>query len=78
MEGIVRWYSAQGFGFIDEPSGSTNGEAYYFHVTAVTNRAVLNPGDSVIIDAAQGPRGLKAINVRVLGAKEAIKCPQPI
>jgi cold shock CspA family protein len=78
MQGIVRWYSAQGFGFIDDPSGSTNGEAYYFHVTAVRNRAILKPGDSVIFDAAQGPRGLKAVNVRVLDTKEAIKCPQTI
>src|ERR1019366_7649169 len=78
MDGVVRWYSAQGFGFIDDPSGSTNGEAYYLHITAVKNRTVLKPGDSVIFDAAQSPKGLKAVNVRAVETKEAIKCPQTI
>jgi cold shock CspA family protein len=76
MRGIVRWYSAQGFGFIDDPSGCTNGEAYYFHITAVKNRTVFKAGDSVIFDPTQSPKGLKAVNVRAVDTKEAIKCSQ--
>ena len=40
MEGIVRWYSNQGFGFIDPlPTADNESErAYYFHISAVKNR----------------------------------------
>jgi len=78
MQGIVRWYSAQGFGFIDDPSGRTDGTAYYFHITSVKNRTVFKPGDSVIFDAAQSPKGLKAVNVRAVDTKEVLSCPQTI
>ena len=63
IKGVVRWYSAQGFGFIDDPAGSTNGEAYYFHITDVKNRVPLKPGDSVLFEPTQSPKGLKAVNV---------------
>jgi cold shock protein len=76
MQGIVRWYSAQGFGFIDDPSGSTNGEAYYFHITAVKNRTILKAGDAVTFDPTQSPKGLRAVNVCAVKTKEAIPCPQ--
>lgn len=61
--GVVRWYSAQGFGFIDDPSGSTHGEAYYFHITDVKNRVALKAGDSVLFEPTRSPKGLKAVNV---------------
>lgn len=78
MQGIIRWYSAQGFGFIDDPSGDTNGEAYYFHITAVKNRTILKSGDSVLFDPTQSSRGLKAVNVRAVAVEtnEVFKCPQ--
>jgi cold shock CspA family protein len=75
MQGIVRWYSAQGFGFIDALN-STGGNAIYFHITAVKNRTILKPGDSVIFDTASSPKGLKAVNVRAVDTKEERPCPQ--
>jgi cold shock CspA family protein len=78
MLGTVRWYSAQGFGFID-PLASSDGAAYYFHITAVRNRSALKAGDSVIFDPTQSPKGLRAVNVRTaLETKEALTCPQKI
>jgi len=77
MQGMVRWYSAQGFGFIDA-LGSESREAFYFHITAVKNRAILRAGDSVLFDPTQSPKGLKAVNVRAVDTKEANKCPQTI
>jgi cold shock protein len=77
MHGIVRWYSAQGFGFID-PSHSTDGKALYFHICDVKGRAILKPGDPVTFDVVQVPKGPKCINVRaaVADIKEEIPCPQ--
>ena len=76
QDGIVRWYSAQGFGFID-PSSSTDGVALYFHITTVKHRTVLKAGDKVTFDTIQGLKGLKCINiVRVSDTKEEIQCPQ--
>jgi cold shock protein len=63
QDGIVRWYSAQGFGFID-PSSSTDGEALYFHITCVKNRTILKAGDRVQFDTMQGNKGLKCVNVQ--------------
>jgi CspA family cold shock protein len=75
MQGNVRWYSHQGFGFID-PSDSTDGKALYFHVCDVRDRVILKAGDAVTFDVIQAPKGLKCINVQVVKTKEAIKCPQ--
>jgi cold shock CspA family protein len=78
MQGIVRWYSAKGFGFID-PVGSTDESAVYFHITAVSGRTILKPGDVVIFDPVSSPKGTKAVNVRrATDIKEAIKCPQTV
>jgi CspA family cold shock protein len=76
MQGIVRWYSAQGFGFID-PSGSTDGKAMYFHVNDVTGRAILKAGDVVTFDTVQAAKGPRCVHVQAVRTKEAIKCPQP-
>ncbi len=73
--GTVRWYSAQGFGFID-PSDSADGEAAYFHITCVKGRKVFKAGDTVQFDLTQGPKGLKAVNVSGVETKEATECPQ--
>jgi cold shock CspA family protein len=79
MQGTVRWYSAQGFGFIDA-SASSDGEAYYFHITAVKNRSVLKTGDTVSFDPTQSPKGLRAVNVRVqaVETQEENQCQQKI
>jgi cold shock CspA family protein len=77
MQGIVRWYSHQGYGFID-PSGSTDGNAIYFHICDVKGRTILKAGDAVKFGVAQVPKGLKCVNVRagVVDTKEEIQCPQ--
>jgi CspA family cold shock protein len=77
MEGRVRWYSAQGYGFID-PLGSPDGKALYFHICDMKGRFILKLGDVVTFDTIQAPKGPKCVNVRaaVSDTKEAIQCPQ--
>jgi cold shock CspA family protein len=76
MQGIVRWYSAKGFGFID-PLGSTDDKAIYFHLSDVKGRAILKPGDTVTFNIVLVPKGPKCIDVRavVLDINEEPKCP---
>jgi len=76
MQGTVRWFSSQGFGFIDALA-STDGNATYFHITSVKHRAILKPGEAVVYDTVQDLKGLKAINViRVVDTKEESQWPQ--
>ena len=63
MEGKVRWYSNQGYGFIDA-AGHAGRDAVYFHLSAVRNQIILRTGDSVTFETVQGPKGLKAVDVR--------------
>jgi cold shock CspA family protein len=62
MRGIVRWYSHQGYGFID-PTPSVDGKALYFHISDVKDRSILQAGDAVTFDVIQVPKGLKAVKV---------------
>jgi len=64
MQGTVRWYSHQGYGFID-PTGSTDGKAIYFHVVDVKGRTILKPGNVVTFDVVQVPKGPKCVNVKL-------------
>jgi len=75
MLGVVRWYSAKGFGFIDCVP-FTDGRALYFHVCDVPNRIVFKSGDGVQFDTVQTPRGLKCVNVRAaaVDTNEATPC----
>ena len=75
MKGLVRWYSHQGYGFID-PVPTADGNALYFHISDVPSRKVFKPGDPVIFDVVQVPKGSKCIHVRAADTKEAIQCPQ--
>ena len=77
MQGTVRWYSAQGFGFID-PSSSTDGKALYFHVRDVRGRAILKPGDAVTFDTVHAAKGPRCLNVQAVGTKEVFSCPQTV
>jgi cold shock protein len=63
MQGIVRWYSAKGFGFID-PLRSTSDKGLYFHINDVKGRKVLKPGDAVTFTVVEGPKGPKCVNVQ--------------
>jgi cold shock CspA family protein len=76
-KGVVRWYSAKGFGFID-PSPSTDGRAIYFHLSDVKNRTVLKTGDEVTFETAPTLKGPKAINVQAADTKEEITCQQKL
>jgi len=77
MTGIVRWYSAKGFGFVDpSPSLGMDGKAIYFHICDVRGRTILKPGDAVTFDVIPSPKGPKCVNVRAVDTKEEIPCPQ--
>ena len=71
--GTVRWYSAQGYGFVD-PANCTDGKALYFHIGDVKGHTILHAGGAVTFDTIQAPRGLKCFNVRVVKTKERIQC----
>ena len=64
MVGTVRWYSAQGFGFVD-PAGSNSEKGLYFHVSDVKDRRNLKSGDAVTFDTVQALRGLKCVNMKL-------------
>ena len=75
MHGIVRWYSAQGYGFVD-PVPSTDGKAMYFHISGVPDQVIFKTGDKVTFDVMQAPKGPKCVNVRALKTNEVSQCPQ--
>jgi cold shock CspA family protein len=75
QQGKVRWYSAQGYGFID-PIPSADGKALYFHINDVPSLTILKAGDEVTFDTVQAPKGLKCVNVQAVKTKEVIQCPQ--
>ena len=61
--GKVKWFNDQkGFGFIE----SDDGQDVFVHHTNITmdGHRTLAEGDPVEFDMAQGPKGLKAENVR--------------
>lgn len=62
--GNVKWFNdAKGFGFI-----SSEGDDYFVHHTAIQTEGfrTLTEGQEVEFDAQQGPKGLSAVNVRVV------------
>lgn len=78
MQGTVRWYSRQGFGFVDAV-GSPAERGIYFHIADVKGRTILKPGDAVTFDVVQVPKGQKCINVVPVSAvdiAEVISCPK--
>jgi CspA family cold shock protein len=70
ITGTVRWYSNQGYGFID-PAGSTKETAIFFHLSDVNDHRILKAGDAVSFEVVQVPKGSKCVNVRVANNKEA-------
>ncbi len=63
MEGTVKFFNKKkGFGFINGDDGSD----YFVHFTALPRGAFLRENDRVSFDGAQGDRGLKAENVKLL------------
>jgi CspA family cold shock protein len=65
MNGTVkRLVSDKGFGFVAAPDG----QEYFFHQSACTGSPFesLREGQSVIFDTSQGPKGLRAENLRAI------------
>ncbi len=63
-EGTVKWYDQKkGYGFLTR---SDTGEDVFVHYTAINKDGykTLDNGQKVTFDIAQGPKGLKAENVR--------------
>ena len=72
--GKVKWFNDQkGFGFIAGESG----QDIFVHHSAIMSEGFrsLKEGETVEFDTEAGPKGLKAANVRRLGAAEV--APQP-
>lgn len=67
--GKVDFYdSSKGFGFIRE---NIHGEKYFFHRSNVSFE--IQENDAVSFKLEQGPRGLNAVNVDLIPAKEETK-----
>lgn len=62
---IKKIVTDRGFGFISSDQGEI-----FFHRSVLTNAAFesLQPGQQVEFDTEQGPKGLRATNVRVPGS----------
>jgi len=63
MEGAVKFFNRKkGFGFI----AGDDGNEYFVHFTALPKRTFLRDNDRVSFDPAEGERGPKADNVKLL------------
>jgi CspA family cold shock protein len=64
--GKVKWFDdAKGYGFIETEDGDVFVH-YSAIVSSVPGRRTLYEGQEVELEVNQGPKGLKAANVRVL------------
>jgi CspA family cold shock protein len=65
-KGLVKWFNEQkGFGFICKDDG--NDVFVHFSAIKMDGFKSLDEGDKVEFEVSQGPKGLQATNVVVLG-----------
>ncbi len=63
MEGTVKFFNKKkGFGFIQ----GNDGKDYFVHVSGLAEHVFLRDNDKVSFNAAEGERGMKAENVKLL------------
>jgi len=61
-EGTVKFFNTtKGFGFIKDKSSTTE---YFVHVTGCIDK--INENDEVEFELKDGPRGMSAINVKLI------------
>jgi CspA family cold shock protein len=66
VTGTVKWFNgSKGYGFISREEG----DDVFVHYSAIQGQGVRNleEGQSVEFDVEQGPKGLQASNVTVVG-----------
>jgi CspA family cold shock protein len=64
--GTVKWFNAEkGFGFISQPDG---GADVFVHHSAIqmSGFRALEEGQAVEFDLQEGPKGLQAVDVRIV------------
>ena len=64
--GTVKWFNGEkGFGFISQDDG---GADVFVHFSAIAGEGYRNleEGQKVDYETSQGPKGLQAVNVRVV------------
>ena len=67
--GTVKWFNAdKGYGFISQPEGGD----VFVHFSAIQSSGYrsLNEGQEVEFEVQQGPKGLQAANVRLVGVAD--------
>jgi CspA family cold shock protein len=65
-QGTVKWFNeSKGFGFIQQ----ANGEDVFVHFSAIQGEGyrTLAEGAAVEFEVEQGPKGLQAVNVTLIG-----------
>jgi cold shock protein len=67
--GTVKWFNAdKGYGFIQQEDGGD----VFVHFSAIQSSGYrsLNEGQEVEFEVQQGPKGLQAANVRLVGVAD--------
>jgi len=65
--GTVKWFNSnRGFGFIQRSGGNLEDVFVHYSAIQADGYRTLNEGDSVEYEVKETPKGLNAVNVRVL------------